>query len=212
MAAIFYSYKSNNDIFLNSIKYGNPVGISFLPDLVSAANLSIITHVGIQTTETIQYFLTFDDAIRFFFFGRGLGNLVVQGVCFSDNSGIIPGLSNVGQALSNNRGKAVSVSLSGVGGFSGVISATSFDISAEPDTTATFSVTITITGSSIQMPMNDNTQSCSSNSNSDSGAGSTGSGQGNSDSGVTSDAEAAAINSSSIGGDSSNMSNYSNYV
>ena len=149
MAAIFVNQKSN-DVFQTGISYQSPVDVSFLGGLTDPSNITVITSIGCQTSEVFQYFLSFDDLITYFWFGKGVGSLVVQGSCFSGNSGSIPGLTAIANSIKNNRGKTVTVSIDGLGVFQGLITNTSTSIVAEPTTMVEFQLTLSVLASSLQ--------------------------------------------------------------
>ena len=119
MAAVYFGLPNNNNTSLSingtevsnggySFGSGFPVNTSiripFLNDLVSAGGLAIVTEVGMQNKETMQYFLTFDDVINYFHFGKGLGSFSISGLMFSDCSNNFIGVDTFNQTIANLRG------------------------------------------------------------------------------------------------------------
>ena len=148
MAAVYYQYQNNKDIFLKNVSMSTPVSVSGFPD-PGPGMLILTTGVGIETSETIQYFLTFDDVIDFMWFGKGVGSLVVSGMAFLDCSGSFNSLAAFYGWVASNRGKVVNVSLAGNTWFSGPVAGTSVNIMSEPDTYAEFTVHIAMTNHSL---------------------------------------------------------------
>ena len=93
--------------------------------------------------ETLQYFLTFDDVIKFIHFGKGLGNIVADGIMFSERHGDLPGLPQFFQDFSSFRGKKETITV-GVEAFTVVISSANITAIGEPDTMAYFQAVFTI--------------------------------------------------------------------
>lgn len=146
MAAIFHTNKINdNTIFRDGIKYVSAVSIPFLSNLIGKdASPIIITSVAVQHRETVQYILTFDDAINYFHFGKGLGSLVIQGVILSNCDGeLSTGMGNLYKALAQVRGKKVYVSI-GDAAFTTVLSDFSTNTVADPVLLSDFSLNLGI--------------------------------------------------------------------
>jgi hypothetical protein len=146
MAAISINYIPDRDIFLKGIKFKSPVG-HFLSDLEE--QLAIITSVSASTSETTQFFLTFDDIINYIHFGRGLGSIRISGIAFLTCDGDMPGLRSFFKKIGSKRGKVVSVSLGQAGGFSGPVVGSSVEVVGEPETVASFSVDIVMTSHTL---------------------------------------------------------------
>jgi hypothetical protein len=142
MGAYFYSY-NNNDVFQTTQSDGSIIQIDFLNSVVTNANLIMYTSVGIQTSEIIQYFLTFDDVIDYFHFGKGLGTVIATGIIFADKNQNLPGVNALYSAFGSVRGKTVKVSLGSYGATAVVVSS-SVDVVGEPDTMAQFTITLNI--------------------------------------------------------------------
>lgn len=142
MAAFFYSY-NGNDVFQTTQSAGSIVQIDFLNSVVTAENFIMYTAVGVQTSEIIQYFLTFDDVIDYLHFGKGLGTVVVSGIIFSDCNENLPGVNNLYSAFGSVRGKSVKVSLGSYSAKAVVVNS-SVEVVGEPDTMAQFTITLNI--------------------------------------------------------------------
>jgi len=142
MAAFFYTY-NNNDVFKVAQSDGSIVAIDFLDQVVTPANFIMYNSVGVQTSEIIQYFLTFDDVIDYLHFGKGLGNVIVSGTIFSDCNEDLPGVDALYSAFGSVRGKTVKVSL-GSYAANAVVVNSSVEVVPEPDTMANFSITLNI--------------------------------------------------------------------
>jgi len=148
MAAIFYT-SSDNDIFRGNIPFKSPINISIMSNFLgNSENVSIITELSIQTSETLQYFLTFDDVIHYLFFGKGVGNINIAGILFSDCSGSLPGLGGFYNSIGSMRGNPTTVSIGNVV-FKGIISSANVTVLSEPDTMAQFQIQLAMIDHSL---------------------------------------------------------------
>jgi hypothetical protein len=117
-------------------KGGGAQGLVFIPEvdgIVGAAgNLAVYDSVSIQINDTIQFFLTFDDVVKYVFFGKGIGSVVAEGTMYSLCGGGIPGLKACAGAVGALRGQKVNVSL---GGFavSAIFTSAQVSVISEPD-------------------------------------------------------------------------------
>jgi hypothetical protein len=131
MAAIFYIPTTNeNTLFKNNMQVNTAVSVPFLFDLVGPLGFLIVSEVTVQNRDTIQYFLTFDDLISYFYFGKGLGTISINGLMFSDCNGYFRGLNMFNNMISRIRGSVQNISF-GNAVFSGVISAFTMRASAD---------------------------------------------------------------------------------
>jgi len=137
MASIFYQPIPGNDIYKSGFHYNNSINVSFLNQVITPENFAIVTDIFIQNKDTIQYFLTFDDYISYFHFGRGLGSMTITGLLFSDckptgndDNGTYTGISAFMTMLSTIRGKVQEISF-GNTILKGVVSGHSIHASAE---------------------------------------------------------------------------------
>jgi hypothetical protein len=119
------------------------IKIPKVDDVISQAGLAIYTDVTLQLGETIQYFLTFDDVIKFIHFGKGVGNVVANGILFSDCKSNIVGLPKILSAIRGLRGQETQV-LIGSETFTSILSSASINITGEPDTMANFQVVFSV--------------------------------------------------------------------
>lgn len=147
MAAIFYY--GNNGVFKGSVgSAAAPANISVFDKLVGKDNLCIITQIGITMTETTQFFQTFDDLIHYFWFGKGLGNISIQGMLFMDCHGKMPGLDPLFKAIGQQRGKLITCTMGSIL-FKGVIQECNVTMVSEPETMVSFSISLAMTENSL---------------------------------------------------------------
>lgn len=112
MAAVFVDISPGRSLFKGDVSVVSAVGIDFMNGFVGPDTMAIITSVSTNNTETIQYFLSFDDVINYFYFGKGLGSLTISGLIFSDCYGRMGGVDSLYfDAIGKARGKVVSVSI-----------------------------------------------------------------------------------------------------
>lgn len=142
MSAYFYTYRGN-DIFQTAQSDGSIVAIDFLDQVVGPDNLIMYDSIGVQTSEIIQYFLTFDDVIDYLHFGKGLGNVIVNGTIFSDCDENLPGVNALYDAFGAVRGKTVKVSFGSYAAVAVVVNS-SVNVVPDPATMAPFSITLNI--------------------------------------------------------------------
>lgn len=116
MAAIFYSSTgpSTANIFKSGLQINTAVSIPFLNNLIGAAGYCAVSNVSINNQDTVQFFQTFDDFISYFYFGKALGDLVINGILVTDGDGNVPGLNAFYDKISNIRGERVLISFGNV--------------------------------------------------------------------------------------------------
>jgi hypothetical protein len=102
----------------------------------------IVCEVSIQNKDTVQYFLTFNDLVTFFYFGKGLGSLSISGLiagsCLTSSSQFsyngptnYPGVDQLMNVIGNQlRGKSQQITF-GNTTFWCVLSSFSFKASSE---------------------------------------------------------------------------------
>lgn len=135
MAAIFYQYSTDNTtIFKGGINVTENVTIGFLADLIGRRGMMIINEVAWQNRDTIQYFLTFDDLISYFYFGKGLGQVTITGSIFHDceNGNNWSGLDGLTRKLGEIRGTKLDNVRFGSVAFEAVMSSFTLRASADP--------------------------------------------------------------------------------
>lgn len=91
MAAYYFDSKTGTDIF-KIIPIVSNVTLGFIDTFFSGEEgrnetMLIISEVLFQNRDTIQYFLTFDDLITYFYFGKGLGTMTITGSIIADCDG-----------------------------------------------------------------------------------------------------------------------------
>ena len=143
MPATFFVL-GKNDIFKQGSGAGQAlITIPEVDRIIQQSGLAIYNNVSLQLGETIQYFLTFDDVIKFIHFGKGLGTLAVDGLMFVDCSGNLPGLGKYKAAISALRGKEQKINIGGIV-VTAVMTSTQITIMSEPDTMAQFAFTFSV--------------------------------------------------------------------
>jgi hypothetical protein len=148
MAALFYNY-GDNGLFKGSVSsHATPAFVSIFSELVGEDSLCIITQVGITMTETIQFFQTFDDLIHYYWFGKGLGNITIQGMLFTNCEGDFPGMPIFLTMIGQQRGKLIECHMGGVT-FKGVMQDCNITLTSEPETIANFSISLAMTENTL---------------------------------------------------------------
>lgn len=113
------------------------VSIPAVDNIVGGSNLAVYDSVSVQINDTIQFFLTFDDVVKYVFFGKGIGSVVAEGTMYSTCGGGIPALRSCAAAVGSLRGRKVSVS---IGGFavSAIFTSAQVSVISEPDVMGKF--------------------------------------------------------------------------
>lgn len=119
------------------------VKIPSVDAIVGEGGLAVYSNVSFQVNETLQYFLAFDDVIKFIHFGKGVGNVTAEGILYCDCSGNLPGLSKATSAIGALRGSAVQLSLGGYT-VTGVLTTATIAAMADQDTFGQFSFSFAI--------------------------------------------------------------------
>jgi hypothetical protein len=137
MAAIYVNLEGG-DVFKREA--GGASGILRIPsldDIIGTTGLAVYSDATLQLGETIQYFLTFDDVIKYIHFGKGLGNITINGFLFSDCSGSLPGVEKYLNAFQSLRGTTQDLTL-GYKTFTCIVTNCNLTLMAEPDFMASF--------------------------------------------------------------------------
>jgi len=162
MGAIFYQY-SDTGILKHSVgSTAVPGSIDIFENinanaktkggpLVSKDNLCIITQIGVAMSEIVQFFPTFDDFIHHYWFGKGVGSIVCQGVLFLDCHGVFPGLSSLMTAIGEHRGEKIVCSF-GDFLFTGILTNCDLQMVAEPETVLSFTINLGMTEHNLPTP------------------------------------------------------------
>lgn len=149
MAAVFYDPGTGSTVFRGNMKAPEVVQIDFLNSLITQFKdtMIVINSVEVSNNETIQFFMTFDDVIEYFYFGKGIGNIGISGTIFSTFDAScnesMPGLSKLYAAIGAVRGKIVNVSLGNIV-LQGVITNFRTITSPEPTLATEFSIAINV--------------------------------------------------------------------
>lgn len=113
MPASFITFPGN-DLFGSGGSASHLVKIPAVDGVIGKAGLAIYDTVTFKFNDTIQYFLTFDDVIKYIFFGKGVGDIGVSGTLYCNQSGDLPGLNQLGGAIAKLRGKDVKLQLGSI--------------------------------------------------------------------------------------------------
>lgn len=158
MAAIFYEDKGEA-MFRPGVAVQSFIKVQFLDKLLGDDRkkaMLVLSSVEIQSNEVVQVFMTFDDVVKYFYFGKGVGQLNITGTIYStfdkDCKEEMSGTDMLYEAVDAVRGTLVKVSLGKVT-FSGVISNFRTSTSAEPTLATEFSITILVTDQSKFGPL-----------------------------------------------------------
>src|SRR5574343_108699 len=99
MGAIFFKPNESKGVFRGNFPVNYFVDCKQLNSLFSntaaESYFTVVTDLGIENNETIQFFLSFDDFINYFYFGKGIGSIALSGMIFTDCVGNMPGLNNL---------------------------------------------------------------------------------------------------------------------
>jgi len=146
MAAFLYTNQNKKDIFLSNVTFNSPVATAF--DGMTN-ELGLVTSVGMQIQESIQYFLTFDDIINYLHLGKGVGNISIEGIAYPNCAYTFPALRTFFSIVSANRGQIMKTSFIGGGAFSGPLIAASSVAQGGDGTIVSFAAQIAITSHSL---------------------------------------------------------------
>lgn len=151
MAAIFYKPALNdNTLFKSGMQINMAVRIPFLDNVIGSRGFSVVNEVTINNRDTIQYFLTFDDLISYFYFGKGLGTISINGTMFSDCTGDFPGIGLFNSRIASVRGTKQNVSF-GNAVFAAVISSFTVRASGE-ENLVEFNIIMDVVDHSLRPP------------------------------------------------------------
>jgi hypothetical protein len=151
--ATIYRYSDSTaggsqEVFKGGIQVLTAVKIPFLDALLAPSSLAIVTEVSMQNSETIQFFMTFDDVISWFYFGKGMGQMSVRGLLLTNEEGT-PGLPVLLQdVMKVTRGKAVQVSM-GNAVFRCVMTGFNLNMSQDPSPVVEFTLNLSIVGHNL---------------------------------------------------------------
>lgn len=156
MATIYrYNTGDGSEFFAGGIHVLNSVQLNFMNDLLDPANISVITEVSVQNSETIQFFLTFDDIISWFYFGKGMGTMSIRGLLLTNQNGT-PGLPVLlSSVMRQLRGKAVAVSI-GNAVFACVLTNFTLNLTQDPAPVVDFTLSMNIVNHNLPLDRNIN--------------------------------------------------------
>jgi len=130
------------DIFQNGTGGGSGlVSISGIDSMVQG--ITIYDSVSVQMGETMQFFLTFDDATKFIHFGQAIGSVQVQGTAYCSSRGDMPGAGKFGGVYKGLVGKATKISVGGAT-VRAVITSAQLSIVSEMDIMGHFTFTFAV--------------------------------------------------------------------
>jgi hypothetical protein len=127
-----------NDLFKSGGIAPPNMSIPEVDKVVKPEVIAMYDSVGVQFGETCQFFLAFDDVIKFIHFGKALGSIQVEGTMYADCDYALPAFSKYRDAFSALRGKPIAVQVYSVT-MRAVMVASSVTVIGDPDTLAKFS-------------------------------------------------------------------------
>lgn len=143
MPATFFTLASNEIFQQNSGQGQSLISIPEVDKIIQKDGLAVYNTIGLQLGETIQYFLTFDDVIKFIHFGKGLGTITVEGTLYGDCAGGIPGLSKFKEAFRELRGKEQKIDIGGIV-IVAIMTSAQVNIVGDPDTMGQFNFNFSV--------------------------------------------------------------------
>lgn len=136
MAALFFKY-SDSGIFKNSVGAGGKIVNSDLLSGIAGEEsaVTILTGVSITHNETVQFFQSFGDLVHYFYFGRGLGQIHLDLMCFLDckSKDSAPGVKKLWDKIGQKRGKKIDLTFDSIT-VSGILMSFNISAVAEPET------------------------------------------------------------------------------
>ena len=151
MAAVFYYLNPNVQVFKDHVQSVSVANVPALNRMLADGNQVALTELGAEHRDVIQYFLTFDDAISYFYYGKGLGALRIGGLIFPNADGNMPGMQEFHNTVGQYRGKAIPISLGALGM---MVMLDSFSVNLVPDDILVqFSMQCSIIDSTMRHPV-----------------------------------------------------------
>jgi hypothetical protein len=136
---------TDKDIFKSGGRAQHLVRIPKVDEIVSSTSggnqgAALYNNVSMQLGETMQFFLTFDDVIKFIHFGKALGSVTVEGTIFCDCQNNLPKLKQLAKAITALRGKEQTILLGegGIISMTAVMTSVQLSIVGDPSTMANF--------------------------------------------------------------------------
>lgn len=150
--ASFYTYNNqdNSSILKGGFTANLAVKIPILSNaLVGSKYATVINSVSVQSSDTVQYFLTLSDLIEYFHFGKGVGNINIAGTIFCTCDGAAPGIDKFYDIIGENRNKYVYVII-GTKAFNCIINTYSANLTSEPAPLIEFSIALGVVSDGIK--------------------------------------------------------------
>jgi hypothetical protein len=150
MAALFFQY-SNSGIFKNSVGPGGKiVNCDLFDGIINESGVSILTSMSVQHSETVQFFQSFGDLVHYFYFGRGVGQIHFDLMCFLKcQSDQAPGIQKLWSSIGSKRGQKVTVSFNSIS-VTGILTGFNITAVAEPETHYLVSIDLGMIDSSLK--------------------------------------------------------------
>lgn len=148
MPAAYFALQ-RGDMFKNAGNAQHLVKIPEIDAVMGAGALALYTSVSLRLGETIQYFLTFDDVIKFIHFGKGVGTLSVEGLLLCDIDGDLPGIHKYYKAIGKLRGESVTATVGPVT-MTVVMTDVQNTIMSDPDTMSQFTVNFSVVNHNLK--------------------------------------------------------------
>jgi len=119
---------------------GVPSGLVIpkVDEVVKPDVIAMYDSVGTQLGEVCQFFLAFDDVIKFIHFGKALGNIQIEGTMYANCDYGIPAFPKYKDAFSALRGIPQTIQVYDVV-MEAVMTSSSVTVIGDPDTLAKFS-------------------------------------------------------------------------
>jgi hypothetical protein len=151
--AIFYKNKGGMNVLPYNQATTLPIEMNLL-DALEAENLvSIITDIQINLRDTNQFFMSFDDKIHHYHFGKGLGSIAVQGLILPNCDGELPGVDRLFQNIGLMRGTDHELSIANTT-FTVVFVDSTITYSGDPMTNAVFQINFAVIDHSLPTTTN----------------------------------------------------------
>jgi hypothetical protein len=146
MAGVYIKMQ-NDDMFKSGGNADHLVKIEKVDEIVksnrSQANAdatqgaAVYNSVTMQLGETLQFFLTFDDVIKYIHFGKALGSVTVEGTIFPNCQLDLPRIDKLKTAFTELRGKQMKVNIGSIV-LTCVMTTMQFTVVPEPNTMGDF--------------------------------------------------------------------------
>lgn len=154
-ATLFYKYGNGMSVLPINVGKTNPVSLEDLDSLEEAGLVTIITDARVSLKDTNQFFMSFDDKIHHYHFGKGIGGIMIAGLILPNCDGELVGVKDLFDSIGNMRGQVKKISI-GSAWFTGVLMESDITFSGEPMTNAVFQLSFAMLDHSIQSNIQDN--------------------------------------------------------